>query len=256
MGGVGLVLSRGDGGRCPRAGSARATPASGRTRRPRPGPRARGSSRAQGAAVGIQLAHAGPQGVHPRAVARRPRGRRGGRRLADGRAERAALRPGLPAAARAHHGRDPRRGRRLRRRRGPRAARPASTASRSTPRTATCCTSSSRRSATRAPTRTAARSRTACASRSRWRARCARPGREQLPLFVRISATDWAEGGWDLEQSVELCRRLREAGVDLVDCSSGGLVAAREDRARPRLPGALRGGDPRARAGSPPAPSA
>ena len=47
----------------------------------------------------------------------------------------------------------------------------------------------------------------------------------ELPLLVRISATDWADGGWDLEQSVELCRRLREAGVDLVDCSSGGLVA-------------------------------
>jgi 2,4-dienoyl-CoA reductase-like NADH-dependent reductase (Old Yellow Enzyme family) len=44
------------------------------------------------------------------------------------------------------------------------------------------------------------------------------------PLFVRISATDWAEGGWDLEQSVELCRRLVPLGVDLVDCSSGGLV--------------------------------
>jgi 2,4-dienoyl-CoA reductase-like NADH-dependent reductase (Old Yellow Enzyme family) len=47
----------------------------------------------------------------------------------------------------------------------------------------------------------------------------------ELPLLVRISATDWAEGGWDLEQSVELCRRLRAAGADLVDCSSGGLVA-------------------------------
>jgi 2,4-dienoyl-CoA reductase-like NADH-dependent reductase (Old Yellow Enzyme family) len=45
-----------------------------------------------------------------------------------------------------------------------------------------------------------------------------------LPLFVRISATDWAEGGWDLDQSVELCRRLAPLGVDLVDCSSGGLV--------------------------------
>jgi 2,4-dienoyl-CoA reductase-like NADH-dependent reductase (Old Yellow Enzyme family) len=48
---------------------------------------------------------------------------------------------------------------------------------------------------------------------------------KQLPLLVRISASDWAEGGWDLEQSVELCRSLRDAGVDLVDCSSGGLVA-------------------------------
>ena len=47
---------------------------------------------------------------------------------------------------------------------------------------------------------------------------------ERLPLFVRISATDWAEGGWDIEQSVELSRRLGPLGVDLIDCSSGGLV--------------------------------
>src|SRR5690606_29663561 len=46
-----------------------------------------------------------------------------------------------------------------------------------------------------------------------------------LPLFVRISATDWVEGGWDLEQSIELSRRLRDLGIDLIDCSSGGLVA-------------------------------
>jgi 2,4-dienoyl-CoA reductase-like NADH-dependent reductase (Old Yellow Enzyme family) len=45
-----------------------------------------------------------------------------------------------------------------------------------------------------------------------------------LPLWVRISATDWAEGGWDVEQSVELARLLASLGVDLVDCSSGGLV--------------------------------
>lgn len=47
---------------------------------------------------------------------------------------------------------------------------------------------------------------------------------DALPLVVRISATDWAEGGWDVEQSVELARALRQLGVDLVDCSSGGLV--------------------------------
>jgi 2,4-dienoyl-CoA reductase-like NADH-dependent reductase (Old Yellow Enzyme family) len=47
---------------------------------------------------------------------------------------------------------------------------------------------------------------------------------ERLPLFVRISATDWADGGWDIGQSVELARRLAQEGVDLVDCSSGGLV--------------------------------
>jgi 2,4-dienoyl-CoA reductase-like NADH-dependent reductase (Old Yellow Enzyme family) len=47
---------------------------------------------------------------------------------------------------------------------------------------------------------------------------------ERLPVFVRISCTDWKDGGWDLEQSVELARRLRDRGVDLVDCSSGGAV--------------------------------
>ncbi len=44
------------------------------------------------------------------------------------------------------------------------------------------------------------------------------------PLFVRISSTDWAEGGWDLEQSVALMKALKDLGVDLVDCSSGGLT--------------------------------
>ncbi|MCC2974368.1 NADH:flavin oxidoreductase/NADH oxidase [Massilia sp. IC2-476] len=44
----------------------------------------------------------------------------------------------------------------------------------------------------------------------------------ELPLFVRISATDWAAGGWDIEQSVELSRRLKELGVDLIDVSTGG----------------------------------
>ncbi|MDE3172121.1 MAG: NADH:flavin oxidoreductase/NADH oxidase [Gemmatimonadota bacterium] len=46
----------------------------------------------------------------------------------------------------------------------------------------------------------------------------------ELPLFARISATDWTDGGWDVEQSVVLGRSLREIGVDLVDCSSGGNV--------------------------------
>lgn len=45
-----------------------------------------------------------------------------------------------------------------------------------------------------------------------------------LPVFVRISATDWAEGGWDADQSVVLAGRLKELGVDLIDVSSGGLV--------------------------------
>lgn len=55
-----------------------------------------------------------------------------------------------------------------------------------------------------------------------------------LPLFVRISATDWAEGGWNVDESVELARRLRDRGVDLVDCSSGGLTP---DAKVPAAPG-------------------
>ena len=47
---------------------------------------------------------------------------------------------------------------------------------------------------------------------------------EHLPLLARLSCTDWVEGGWTLEESVELARRLSAEGVDLVDCSSGGLV--------------------------------
>ncbi len=47
----------------------------------------------------------------------------------------------------------------------------------------------------------------------------------QRPLFVRISCTDWAEGGWDLAQSIQFCHRLKEIGVDLIDCSSGALIA-------------------------------
>ncbi len=47
---------------------------------------------------------------------------------------------------------------------------------------------------------------------------------ERLPLFIRISATDWVENGWDIEQSVELAQKIKSLGVDLVDCSSGGNV--------------------------------
>ncbi len=47
---------------------------------------------------------------------------------------------------------------------------------------------------------------------------------EEKPLFMRISATDWAEGGWDLEQSICLAKDMKEHGVDLIDCSSGGLT--------------------------------
>ncbi len=47
---------------------------------------------------------------------------------------------------------------------------------------------------------------------------------DHLPIFVRISATDWFEGGWTVENSVDLARMLQPLGVDLIDCSSGGNV--------------------------------
>jgi 2,4-dienoyl-CoA reductase-like NADH-dependent reductase (Old Yellow Enzyme family) len=47
---------------------------------------------------------------------------------------------------------------------------------------------------------------------------------DDMPLFVRISCTDWHDGGWDLEQSIALAKRLQPLGVDLIDASSGGLV--------------------------------
>jgi 2,4-dienoyl-CoA reductase-like NADH-dependent reductase (Old Yellow Enzyme family) len=50
---------------------------------------------------------------------------------------------------------------------------------------------------------------------------------ERLPLFVRISATDWAEGGWDLEQSCAFALAVKDEGVTLIDVSSGGLVPAK-----------------------------
>lgn len=54
-----------------------------------------------------------------------------------------------------------------------------------------------------------------------------------LPLFVRISATDWAEGGWSAEESVRLSRILKEKGVDLIDVSSGGLVSHQQIPLKP-----------------------
>jgi 2,4-dienoyl-CoA reductase-like NADH-dependent reductase (Old Yellow Enzyme family) len=47
---------------------------------------------------------------------------------------------------------------------------------------------------------------------------------DKFPLAVRLSCTDWVPGGWDIDQSVELARKLKAEGVDLVDCSSGGMV--------------------------------
>ncbi len=49
---------------------------------------------------------------------------------------------------------------------------------------------------------------------------------ETLPVFVRVSATDWVEGGWSADETVELARRLKDAGADLIDVSSGGTSPA------------------------------
>jgi len=57
---------------------------------------------------------------------------------------------------------------------------------------------------------------------------------ENLPLYLRISATDWVDGGWDIDQSVALAREVKTLGVDLIDCSSGGAVP---DAAIPVGPG-------------------
>jgi 2,4-dienoyl-CoA reductase-like NADH-dependent reductase (Old Yellow Enzyme family) len=50
----------------------------------------------------------------------------------------------------------------------------------------------------------------------------------ELPLWVRISATDWASGGWDVAEAARLAVRLRDAGADLVDCSSAGAVVTQQ----------------------------
>jgi 2,4-dienoyl-CoA reductase-like NADH-dependent reductase (Old Yellow Enzyme family) len=56
---------------------------------------------------------------------------------------------------------------------------------------------------------------------------------DSLPLFIRISASDWADGGWTIEDSVKLASILKPLGVDLVDCSSGGLVPYAKIELRP-----------------------
>jgi 2,4-dienoyl-CoA reductase-like NADH-dependent reductase (Old Yellow Enzyme family) len=48
---------------------------------------------------------------------------------------------------------------------------------------------------------------------------------ENLPVFVRVSATDWVEGGWVLPQTIQFARMLKDIGIDLIDCSTGGLVS-------------------------------
>ena len=222
---------RGDRGRRPRGGSPRRTPASGTTSSSAPGPGSSFFLHAQGATVGMQLAHAGRKAStfapwHRRA-ARCPRPTGGWQTVGPS----AVPFPGYRDAARALRGGDrrgrrgvrgrspPRAGRRLRRGRDPR--RPRLPAPRvplpadATPATDRYGGSFDNRvrlllEVVEAVRDAVARRRTRCSSGS--------------------PRTDWVEGGWDADQSVRLAGLLKEAGVDLVDISTGGNVARRRSR--------------------------
>lgn len=56
---------------------------------------------------------------------------------------------------------------------------------------------------------------------------------KDLPVFVRISASDWIQGGWDIEDSIEFSKKLKEVGIDLVDCSSGGMSGEQKIKVGP-----------------------
>ena len=90
-----------------------------------------------------------------------------------------------------------------------------------TARTAICCRASFRRSRISAPTNTAARSKTAAVIRWKFSRRCARCGREEKPMSVRISAHDWVPGGITPEDAATVARLFKCAGADVIDCSSG-----------------------------------
>jgi 2,4-dienoyl-CoA reductase-like NADH-dependent reductase (Old Yellow Enzyme family) len=100
-------------------------------------------------------------------------------------------------------------------------------------RTDTCCTASARRYPTFAPTNTAARWKTASACRSRSRVPCAPYGPRTSPSSTAYRRPTGSKGGWDLAQTIELCRRLKDLGIDLVDCSSGGNIHDQKIVARP-----------------------
>jgi 2,4-dienoyl-CoA reductase-like NADH-dependent reductase (Old Yellow Enzyme family) len=59
---------------------------------------------------------------------------------------------------------------------------------------------------------------------------------ENKPLFFRLSATDWIEGGWEIKDTVEFAKKLKVAGVDLIDCSSGGIGGSEKQQKIPLGP--------------------
>ena len=62
---------------------------------------------------------------------------------------------------------------------------------------------------------------------------------DRSPLFIRISATDWAEGGWNIDESVALAKMVKPMGIDLVDCSSGALGSRRYHSRRSWISGSI-----------------
>ena len=177
--------------------------------------------RAQGAVAGIQLAHAGRKGSTYRPWSGQgsaPESEGGWRTVAPSpvpvRQVRGAGGTDRPAYPGAEGG--------VRDRGAARLGRAASGRSSFTPRTAISSISSCPRSAIAAPTYGGSFDNRTRFLRDCARVRSALP--DSCPLIVRISADDWTEGGWDLEQSIELARRLKDLGVDAIDCSSGGNV--------------------------------
>ena len=189
--------------------------------------------------IAIQLAHAGrkasTRGAVGRAGADRPDEHRGWQTVApspipfaDSRAPagRRSIVAGLAGSAT----------RSLRRRSGPPGS--GSMPSSSTAPTATCCTSSSRRSPTGATTSTAAAWKTGCAFRSKCSTRCATRSRPTGRSAMRVSGTDWAEGGWDIEQTIAFAQALEARGCGAIHVSSGGLTPAQQIPLGPELSGA------------------
>ena len=214
-------------------------------RTPRRGSRSRDFIRAHGAVPGDPDRARGTQGVVRQAVAGRQAARAARGRL-DSRSGRArSPSASYPRAARDDRGGDRgdrrrhfaraarlRARRRLRRGRDPRRARlPAAQFLLAALEPAHATT-------------TAARSRTACACRSRSRARCAPRGRRTSPCSTASRRPTGSRAAGTSRSRSSSARRLKDAGIDLIDCSSGGNIHDAEDRARPRLPGAVRRGDP------------
>ena len=181
-----------------------------------------------GAKVGIQLGHAGRKGSTKRRLGGHRSAARDGRLAADLGVGRClpAERPDPARHDARRHGPG---ARRFRRRHPTRGRRPASTGSSCTARTAICCRASFRRSPTGATTNTAAiASRTGRAIRSKCSARCARPGRRTGRCRCVSRVTTGREGGNTPDDAAIFAEMFKDAGADLIDCSSGQVSKAEQ----------------------------